>query len=66
MGAYLGALDALGLSLEATPTVKPDRKALAAVLPEDLANADTVPAAIPIQQYPQLRQLAWHVRMALN
>lgn len=62
MGAYLGALDALGLSLEATPTVQPDRKALAPVLSDDRANADTLPAAIPIQQYPQLRQLAWHVK----
>lgn len=62
VGAYVGALEALGLSLEATPMVKPDQKALAPVLPEYPIDVDAVPAAIPIQQYPQLRQLAWHVK----
>lgn len=62
MGAYVGALEALGLSLEATSTVKPGQTALVPVLPEDRIDVDAVPAAIPIQQYPQLRQLAWHVK----
>lgn len=62
VGAYVGALEALGLSLETKPTVKPGQKALAPVLPEDRIDGDAVPAAIPIQQYPQLRQLAWHVK----
>jgi len=62
VGAYVGALEALGLSLETKPTVKPGQKALVPVLPEDRIDVDAVPAAIPIQQYPQLRQLAWHVK----
>lgn len=62
MGAYVGALEALGLCLETWPKVKPGQKALAPVLPEDRIDVDAVPASIPIQQYPQLRQLAWHVK----
>lgn len=62
VGAYVGALEALGLGLEAWPTVKLAPRALAQVLPEVPADPDIVPAAIPIQHYPQLRQLAWHVK----
>lgn len=52
MGAYLNALDALGLEIQvATPM--PAAATSAEKLP--------VPAHITLADYPQLRRLAWHV-----
>lgn len=62
VGAYVGALVGLGLDLDARPAGKRDPRAVPQVLPEVQADADIVPAAIPIRHYPQLRQLAWHVK----
>jgi hypothetical protein len=62
MGAYAGALEALGLDIELKQVKKPVGKALNAVLQQDRTVVADLPAAIPIQNYSQLRQLAWHVR----
>lgn len=62
IGAYAGALEALGLNIEAKLAEKPDQKVLSPALPVDQKDSETVPAAIPIQKYRQLRQLAWHVK----
>jgi transcriptional regulator with XRE-family HTH domain len=62
IGAYAGALAALGLDLDAKPTVVPIQKVLAPVLPAGRVNAESLPAVIPIQKFRQLRQLAWHVK----
>jgi hypothetical protein len=62
MGAYVGALEALGLDIELKQVKKPAEKVLNGVLQHGQTAADWVPAAIPIQKYRQLRQLAWHVR----
>lgn len=62
IGAYAGALAALGLDLDAKPTVVTVQKVLAPVLPAGRVNAESLPAMIPIQKFRQLRQLAWHVK----
>jgi transcriptional regulator with XRE-family HTH domain len=62
MGAYVGALEALGLTLELKQVENPVNKALSAVVPQDRQVVADLPASIPIQNYSQLRQLAWHVR----
>ncbi|MBX3620004.1 MAG: helix-turn-helix domain-containing protein [Rhizobacter sp.] len=52
MGAYLNALEALGLALQVAPpgNQPADTATAAAVVPERIALAD----------YPQLQRLAWH------
>ena len=62
MGAYVGALDALGLNMELKPTAIPSPKIPADVLFENESDAEGVPATISIQKYRQLRQIAWHVK----
>ena len=55
MGAYISAMDALGLDFAAA---KPTD--LAAKAPE-ADRQGWIPARIVIANYPQLKQLAWHV-----
>lgn len=62
MGGYVGALEALGLVIELKQVKNLGEMVANGVLPQDQADADRVPAAIPIEKYRQLRQLAWHVR----
>jgi transcriptional regulator with XRE-family HTH domain len=47
MGAYLSAMSALGLSLQ--------------VREPDPENASTLPAAVRLDDYPALKQLAWQL-----
>lgn len=62
MGAYVEALEALGLVIELKQVKNLGEMVANGVLPQDQADAERVPAAIPIEKYRQLRQLAWHVR----
>lgn len=62
IGAYAGALEALGLHIDAKPTMAMVQKALGPDLPVGRVNAESLPAVIPIQKFRQLRQLAWHVK----
>lgn len=55
MGAYLNALTALGLRLVAESATAPNAP---------MPSAFELPADIELSQYPQLRQLAWHVQAA--
>ncbi len=58
MGAYLNALTALGMGFElgAEEAGRPVSRQ-----PADTAPQSDPSAAIPLSQYPQLRQLAWHL-----
>lgn len=62
MGAYVGALEALGLDIKLKQVKNPGEMVANGVLPQVRTDAERVPAAIPLQKYRQLRQLAWHVR----
>lgn len=62
MGAYAAALQALGLDLRLTPVQTPGKQVLPNLSPQVRTQTDSVPNTIPVQKYPQLRQLAWHVR----
>ncbi len=53
MGAYLRMADALGLDLRLTPTGDDQAHGARAEAPADLLKA------IPIDQYPQLKLIAW-------
>ena len=59
IGAYLNAMDALGLGLDVTVDVvaaaRPVRSS-----PPALADGDALPDRIRLSDYAQLRQLAWH------
>jgi len=56
MGAYLNAMTALGLELGVTaPSNSPSTK-------EALDQSGWIPARIPLENYPQLKQLAWQVQ----
>jgi len=62
MGAYVGALAVLGLDIELRQVDKLAAHVLTGELPQDRADAGGLPDTIPIKNYHQLRQLAWHVR----
>jgi len=62
MGAYAAALHALGLGFEVTSVQTPVKEALRDLVPQVQAQPDSAPQMIQVQKYPQLRQLAWHVR----
>jgi hypothetical protein len=52
MGAYMAALAAVGLQFE----LKPQGASASGT-----ARAASIPAQVPLAEYPQLRELAWHV-----
>jgi transcriptional regulator with XRE-family HTH domain len=56
MGAYLTVLDALGLQIQANsnPAYSDETS--------NAASALTIPTEIKLADYPQLKQLAWHIR----
>jgi len=56
MGAYLTVLDALGLQIQ------PKSNAVYANETSIAASALTIPSEIKLADYPQLKQLAWHIR----
>lgn len=62
VGAYIGALEVLGLDIDLKQVQKPDAKVLDSGLQQNPTDMESVPGAIPLQKYRQLRQLAWHVR----
>lgn len=53
MGAYLNALAVLGLDLRILPPSEP--------APESTDLKDGIPARIRLEEYPQLKRLAWQV-----
>ena len=55
MGAYLNAIEALGLKISVAPQAESIGQNLVMPLHGDL------PGTIPLANYPQLRQLAWHI-----
>lgn len=55
MGAYFTVLDALGLQIQAKSKVGSDSES-----PEASATS-IIPPAIKLADYPQLKQLAWHI-----
>jgi transcriptional regulator with XRE-family HTH domain len=55
MGAYLNAIEALGLKIEVAPQAESVGQNLVMPLQGDF------PGTIPLANYPQLRQLAWHI-----
>jgi transcriptional regulator with XRE-family HTH domain len=55
MGAYLNAMDVLGLDFGIAPPVEEARQAV------DEDRKGWIPARIRIADYPQLKQLAWQV-----
>lgn len=57
LGAYLGALAALGFSLQVTQAVGSHQDVSAA--PE---RSETIPVRIKLSDYPQLQKLAWHIQ----
>jgi transcriptional regulator with XRE-family HTH domain len=61
MGAYLGALDALGLDIDLKPRAAA-RQAPIKQVPQASHQDLNIPLQIPIRNYPQLRQIAWHIR----
>lgn len=63
MGAYFSALEVLGLDLELKPreVVDSGQESANPVL-DDTHEAIDIPLHIPIQDYPQLRQIAWHIK----
>lgn len=56
MGAYLTVLDALGLQILAKSNSVYGNEA------SNAASALTIPSEIKLADYPQLKQLAWHIR----
>lgn len=63
MGAYLSALEVLGLDIELKPReVDDSRQESTSPVSEDGNIAIDIPLSIPIQNYPQLRQIAWHIK----
>ena len=63
MGAYIGALEVLGLDLELKPkTGVRQRQAAGSPVDRAVNEYAAIPATIAIQQYAQLRQIAWHVK----
>ena len=56
MGAYLTVLDALGLQIQAKSNSVYGNEA------SNAASALTIPSEIKLADYPQLKQLAWHIR----
>jgi len=62
MGAYAAALQALGLDVQLTPADMPGKEALADLALQERTPTASVPKTIQVEKYPQLRQLAWHVR----
>jgi len=55
MGAYFTVLDALGLQIQAKSKVGSDSES-----PEASATS-IIPPAIKLADYPQLKQLSWHI-----
>lgn len=55
IGAYLNAMAALGLTMDIAPQ-PPSARA-----PDAQPGAPALPARIRLADYPQLRQLAWHI-----
>ena len=78
MGAYLGALNVIGLDIALQPTCArnghklvnaPIKASINAPMPPLSVGAVAraqggfkAPQAIPIRNYPQLRQIAWHIQ----
>jgi transcriptional regulator with XRE-family HTH domain len=55
MGAYLNAITALGLRLDAFSATEEAR-------PRTKASGEEIPESIELAAYPELRRLAWHAR----
>ncbi len=55
MGAYLNAIEALGLKISVAPPAESIGQKSEMPLQEDF------PGSIPLANYPQLNQLAWHI-----
>ena len=55
MGAYFTVLDALGLQIQAKTKAGSDDESLGA------SATSIIPADIKLADYPQLKQLAWHI-----
>lgn len=62
MGAYAAAMQAIGLTIKLARVEPTLQTAAPEALPQVSADTEAVPSTIAIQKYPQLRQLAWHVR----
>lgn len=59
MGAYLNAMVALGMGFELTAPEDSPQTSQASAVPH--AQPTGLPAPIRLADYPQLRQLAWHL-----
>jgi transcriptional regulator with XRE-family HTH domain len=57
LGVYVAALQALGLGVEAAQAAAP-----APVASGPDKTESRIAAAVPIDRYPQLREIAWHVK----
>jgi len=55
MGAYFTVLNALGLKIQAKSKIGSDDA------PPDASATSVIPADIKLADYPQLKQLAWHI-----
>jgi hypothetical protein len=55
MGAYFTVLDALGLQIQAKTKAGSDDESLGA------SATSIIPADIKLADYPQLKQLSWHI-----
>ena len=62
IGSYMGALKVLGLKIETMLADQPNPNGADEVCVKQPIQAQVCPTTIPLQKYPQLRQLAWHVR----
>lgn len=62
MGSYMSVLNALGMRIDAIDSHQNEKEFQTHESDATMASSNGLPDSIDISHYPQLRQIAWHIR----